>query len=183
MRLALSGRVVEAPHEKTRALIDVVELADQAARIGYEGLEIRNSQLDVGASPGRVAEIAEALSQNRLEACCLVADAAIEGRFTPRFDEYLDLALRIGASKIRPSIGSVEQIPVTQAAADQAAVYGVALVQFTHHGTPFDSPEHCVQMIQRVNRRRTVAFFLLTRRTRSLPWSTLASMVPGRKSP
>jgi sugar phosphate isomerase/epimerase len=159
MRLALSGRVVEAPQEKTHALIDVVELAERAAEIGYEGLEIRNSQLDAGAPPERVGEIAEALTQNRLEACCLVADSAVEGRFTPRFDEYLDLGLRIGARRIRPSIGSVEQIPLAQAAADRAAAHGIELVQFTHHGTPFDSPERCIWMLQRVNRRNVGLVF------------------------
>ena len=153
MKLALSGRIVEAPHDKTSALLDVTELADQAARIGYAGLEIRNSQLDLDAGPARVAELRQALDEHGLQACCLVADSAIEGRFTPRFDEYLDLALRIGAPKIRPSIGSIEQIPLAQAAADRALAFGISLVQFVHHGTPFSSPEGCLNMLRRVNRR------------------------------
>ncbi|MBM3465506.1 MAG: sugar phosphate isomerase/epimerase [Armatimonadetes bacterium] len=153
LRLALSGRVAEAPHEKTRALVGIAELADAAARIGYEGLEIRNSQLDVDHPPDRWREVKQALDANRLTPCCLVADSAIEGRFTPRFDAYLDLALKIGAAKIRPSIGSIAQIPVAQAAADRAAAYGVTLVQFVHHGTPFASPDGCLDMLRRINRR------------------------------
>ena len=152
MKLALSGRIVEAPHEKTKTLIDLPELAEAAARIGYTGLEVRNSQLDVGAARSRVAEIRQALDENGLEACCLVADSANEGRFSPRFDEYLDLALQIGAQRIRPSIGSAEQVPLVQAAADRASAFGIELVQFTHHGTPFNSVTGCLDMLARVNR-------------------------------
>ena len=152
MKLALSGRIAEAPHEKTKTLIDLPELAEAAARIGYTGLEVRNSQLDVGASRSRIGEIRHALDENGLETCCLVADSANEGRFSPRFDEYLDLALQIGTRRIRPSIGSVEQIPLVQSAADRAAAFGIELVQFTHHGTPFSSVIGCLDMLARVNR-------------------------------
>jgi sugar phosphate isomerase/epimerase len=152
MKLALSGRIAEAPHEKTQALINLPKLAESAARIGYEALEIRNSQLDAGASPARVVEVRQALDENGLAACCLVADSATEGRFSPRFDEYLDLALRIGAQRIRPSIGSIEQIPLVRNAADQAAALGVDLVQFTHHGTPFNTVAGSLDMLRRVNR-------------------------------
>ncbi len=152
MKLALSGRIVEAPHEKTQALIDLPQLAEAAARIGYQALEVRNSQLDVGAPPSRVHEVRQALDEHGLQACCLVADSATEGRFSPRFDEYLDLALRIGAPRIRPSIGGVCQIPLVQAAADRAAAFGVELVQFTHHGTPFNTVAGCLDMLRRVNR-------------------------------
>ena len=152
MKLALSGRIAEAPHEKTQALIDLPELAEAAAKIGYGALEVRNSQLDTGASASRVVEVRQALDENGLAACCLVADSATEGRFSPRFDEYLDLALRIGASRIRPSIGSIEQIPLVREAADRAAAFGVDLVQFTHHGTPFNSVAGSLDMLRRVNR-------------------------------
>ncbi len=152
MKLALSGRVVEAPHEKTRALIDLPDLAEAAARIGYGALEVRNSQLEVGATAARVTEVRQALDENGLAACCLVADSATEGRFSPRFDEYLDLALRIGAERIRPSIGSIEQIPQVREAADKAAAFGVDLVQFTHHGTPFNTVAGSLDMLRRVNR-------------------------------
>ena len=81
-----------------------------------------------------------------------MADSATEGRFSPRFDEYLDLALRIGAERIRPSIGSIEQIAVVREAADKAAAFGVDLVQFTHHGTPFNTVAGSLDMLRRVNR-------------------------------
>ncbi len=152
MQLALSGRISEAPHEKTQTLVELPNLAEAAARIGYKALEIRNSQLDVGASHSQITSVRQALQENNLEACCLVADSAHEGRFSPRFDEYLDMAIQIGAKRIRPSIGSIEQIPLVQDAADRAAAFGIELVQFTHHGTPFNSVRGALEMLHRVNR-------------------------------
>lgn len=152
MKLALSGRISEAPHEKTQTLVELPKLAEAAARIGYKALEIRNSQLDAGASHSQIIAVRQALEENGLVACCLVADSAYEGRFSPRFDEYLDIAIRIGAKRIRPSIGSIEQIPLVQEAADRAAAFGIELVQFTHHGTPFNSVNGSLEMMRRVNR-------------------------------
>ena len=60
-----------------------------------------------------------------------------------------DLALRIGAQRIRPSIGSIAQISLVREAADRAAAFGVDLVQFTHHGTPFNSVAGSLDMLRR----------------------------------
>ena len=153
MKLALSGRIAEAPHEKTQALIDLPELAEAAAKHRLWGP--RSPELPTRYRRLCVPRRRSPAGLGRERPGGLLPGGRFRHRrpLLARGLTSIWISLYESArQRIRPSIGSIEQIPLVREAADRAAAFGVDLVQFTHHGTPFNSVAGSLDMLRRVNR-------------------------------
>lgn len=144
MKLSLSGRLVESAAGLT---ISVSEFLDLATRHGYDGVDLRASQLNPQTSREQLDAIRAQLDANGLA----VFEGAYRGALDPpehqTFARFAATIAELGGEGIRVS-GS---LAVLKQAAQLAAPHEIRILYQMHTGGPFETIAGAAQAIAEVD--------------------------------
>ncbi len=145
MKFSLSGRYVElgaAKHTMTNA-----QFIELAKRTGYEGVDLRASQLSPDSPPSTLQEVQSALKDTGLHVAIMgLKDAGEKG--LAALPKVLEMAKELHCGLIRIG-GDAEFI---KKAADLAAPHGIRLGSQMHTGGEFETFALAQQTLARIGR-------------------------------
>lgn len=145
--LGLSGRIIE--QSATNYQMSTPDFIAATAEIGYQAVELRAGQLNVGTPDAEIADIGHALSQNGV-ACafcnCLVAQDADTLGDVRRMAE---IARGLASPYLRMGMTDVGWM---QRACDIADEYEVGVVVQIHTNTPLETVEGAMRVCAQIER-------------------------------
>lgn len=146
MKFSLSGRLVELGGGKL-ALPNVpfIELAKKA---GYDGVDLRASQLSPDSPPEALPEVKKAANAARLKVAILGLKSAGEQGLAA-LPKTLEMAKELGCKLLR--VGG--DVAFLQKAADMAAARGIRLGTQMHTGGEFETVALAVETLAKVGRK------------------------------
>lgn len=147
MKLSLSGFLFE--ESRTSQSISFESFCDLAVTCGYEGVELRDSQVGPHSNPGEVAACRTAVKTHGLAVTCLTArHLAPEGKQRDRdFMRYLDFAAEFDCRLFKVN-GKPEWLHDMAEIANQR---GIALAINTHINSPTETVSGALAFIESVN--------------------------------
>ena len=146
MDLSLSGRLVEIQYRDVEMPTpDFIALAKNA---GYQGVELRTTQVD--ADPGAASNelIVDSLKSNGMRLTRLLTHDVVEAKWDS-FKRYVELAKKLNAESVGIWVKSVEW---TRKACDLLAENGLPMVLQTHSGGFIGTPDECHEFVKNVGR-------------------------------
>ena len=158
MKLSLSTRVVEAPRQKTVALMGLNELAGLAKAAGFAALCMRASQVGIQHNNDEIASAKETLAAENLAISMVTGDIDTPANndraqmALQNITPFLDLAVGLGSDLIRIGMKAETDIPWAQRAADEAAERGIRLAHQSHTCTLFETTEKSIDVLRQVAR-------------------------------
>ena len=158
MQLSLSVRIAEEFLSKEKASMSLVKLTSLASRCGYEALCMRASQVGVQSTPEQVEFAATCIAKNGLTVSMITGDFDIVYNndngpsslmnITP----YLELADKLGASRVRVALKKESDIVNAQLAADEAAERNIELVHQCHTLSLFETVDGIERTLKAIGR-------------------------------
>jgi len=138
MDLSLSGRLVEIGYRDVAVpTLDFIAMARQA---GYDGVELRTTQVPADADAPEASSIREALSAQDMRLTRLLTLKVNEESWR-RFEAYVELARALGAETVGIWVSDPDW---TRRACERLAEFGLPLVLQTHSGEFIGTPEDCL---------------------------------------
>ncbi len=147
MKLSLSGFMFEDDYRSQS--VSFADFATLAKEDGYEGVELRNTQLDLDASANRVDECRVILESNGLSVTCMTPRGLpieMQER-NERFARYLDLAEKMSCQLLKVT-GEPRWL---HKAARKAADRGIALAINTHINSPVETVAGSMRFLEKID--------------------------------
>lgn len=148
MKLSLSGRLFEVDY--TYCELPMEDFVALAKDIGYEGVELRKTQVSLDTPPHEVAKVRTTVEGAGLEVTCITMRGISlkdEGSFE-FFMKHVDLSRALGCNLIKIS----GDVPWVQRAADYAAEHGITLAGNNHIRTPLEKVSSTLEYLEEVDR-------------------------------
>ena len=146
MKFSLSGRFVEMGGGKLA--LPNAEFIAMARRAGYDGVDLRASQLSEDSPPRALEDVVGALKATGIEVAILgMKDSGEKGLAS--MPKVIELARELGCKLLRVG-GDVEFM---KKAADVAAPHGIKLGCQMHTGGDFETFDLARQTLARIGRR------------------------------
>ncbi|MFH1008595.1 MAG: sugar phosphate isomerase/epimerase family protein [Candidatus Latescibacterota bacterium] len=149
MKLSLSGRMFEKDYRDCALpMADFVALAKD---IGYQGVELRKTQVSLDTPAPEVTRIGRMLEKAGIAVTCLTTRGILletQEHFS-LFEKYVDLAKTLACRLIKTG----GDIPWLQRAADHAAEHGITLASNTHIKTPFETVSSASERLRAIGRK------------------------------
>ena len=145
MKLTLSGRIVESSEGSAMTVPDFIRMAKET---GYDGVDLRYSQIGPDAGEDLLSEVEAALADCGIEAALLNAGGLKDEESLQGLLKIADAAERLGCSTIRAS-GSDE---MCQRAADLMAPRGIRLCSQIHTGGDYETIALTKDTLARIGR-------------------------------
>ena len=159
MKLSLSVRVAESFKDKTKADLNLEQLADLASAHGYHALCMRASQLGIHSPLLEVRRGRQLLQERGLVVSMVTGDFPIpqnsddEGPQALRnITPYLDLAEELGSNLLRICMKRQEDLEWARRASDEAAERRMRLVHQCHMSSLFEEVEPSIEVLRKVDR-------------------------------
>ena len=159
MKLSLSVRVAESFKDKTKADLNLEQLADLASAHGYHALCMRASQLGIHSPLHEVRRGRQLLQERGLVVSMVTGDFPIpqnsddEGPLALRnITPYLDLAEELGSNLLRICMKRQEDLEWARRASDEAAERRMRLVHQCHMSSLFEEVEPSIEVLRKVDR-------------------------------
>jgi len=147
MNISLSGRLVEIRYRDVA--VPTLDFLALARETGYDGVELRATQVADRADAPEAQAIGRGLAQHRLRLTRLLTLGVNEETWE-RFEAYVEVARALGAE----SVGIwVQDVAWTRRACDHLGEAGLPLVLQTHSGEFIGTPEDCLAFHAAVGRR------------------------------
>ncbi len=147
MRLSISGRVIEIAYRDVA--IPTPDFIYLARRIGYDGVELRITQLHPGMSDSDIDAVAGALKSTEAAFTRYLTSKVGDEVQWGQFARCVGLAKHLGAE----SVGIwVSDIPWTQRCCELLADQDLPLVLQTHIGPFIGTPDDCGAFLEAVDR-------------------------------
>ncbi|MFH0796439.1 MAG: sugar phosphate isomerase/epimerase family protein [Candidatus Omnitrophota bacterium] len=128
IKLALSGRIFEQDYKENIPLEEFVEIASE---IGYQGIELRRTQVSLETPSWKVEEYVEMIRDSGLEVVCMETRGYPVLEDENIFIRFLELAKKFDCQIIKMGGDPVK----TTRCAEIAAGYGIRLGLNNHIGT------------------------------------------------
>ena len=135
MRFSISGFLFEDNY--TSQSLDLEEFCAVAARLGYDGVELRRTQIAPTATHERRAEVLGAVKASGLSVTCLTARGIPSAG--PARERALESYLRLCTDLDCPLLKVSGEPEWMRSAAERAACCGVHLAVNNHAGTPLET--------------------------------------------
>jgi len=147
VRLSISGRVVEIAYKDVA--IPTPDFIRLAREIGYDGVELRLTQLHPDMSDNEIDTVAGALRSTEAAFTRYLTSKVGDEEQWGQFARCVGLAKHLGAE----SVGIwVSDIPWTQRCCELLADHDLPLVLQTHSGPFIGTPEDCGSFLEAVDR-------------------------------
>ena len=148
MKLSISGRLFEVDY--TYCELPIEEFVDLAKEIGYQGVELRKTQVSLETPAQEVAKIRQIVERAGLEVTCITTRGiSLKDRESfELFQRYVSLAEVLGCKLIKTG----GDIPWVQRAADYAAEHGIVLAGNNHISTPLETVSSTLKYLQAIDR-------------------------------
>lgn len=148
MKLSISGRLFEVDYRYCELSIE--ELVTLAKDIGYQGVELRKTQVSPETPAKEVVRISQAVEKAGLEVTCVTARgiALKDSDSFDLFTRYVNLAEALGCRLIKTG-GEVVWL---QRAADYAAEHRLTLAGNNHIGTPLEMVSSTLRHLRAIGR-------------------------------
>jgi sugar phosphate isomerase/epimerase len=158
VKLSLSVRIAESA-DKRSISVPFEEFADLAHASGYHAVCMRASAAGVQTPPEVLSGMREQLEQRRLSVSMVTSDFDVplnneSGPAALRdIGPHLEVVGALGATLLRVCMKKEEDIAWAQRAADVAREQGIRLAHQCHTTSLFETVDHIVEVLQRVNRK------------------------------
>lgn len=148
MKLSLSARLIEVTKEKFA--LDVGEFLDLAKRTGYEGVHLRDGQIDPLLREGRFDEVEAFYKQNGLG--CSMIWGRIDSRSFDRdlIEKKMAFLRRVDLNDLM--IGYPTDMDLIRTWCDLAAAQGIGLVIACHVNSLFEDISRAMDFVKQVDR-------------------------------
>ena len=148
MKLSISGRLFEIDYQYCELSIE--EFVTVTKDIGYQGVELRKTQVSLDTLSQEVARIRQAVEKAGLEVTCITTRGiSLKAKESFEvFKRYVGLAETLGCELIKTG----GDAPWVRRAADYAAEYGITLAGNNHIGTPFETVPSTLEHLQAIDR-------------------------------
>jgi sugar phosphate isomerase/epimerase len=149
MKLSLSGRMFEVDYQYCE--LSMEGFATTARDIGYQGVELRKTQVSLDTPAQEVARIARIIKKAGLEVTCVTTRGVSlkDQESFGRFKNYVSLAEALGCKLIKAG----GDVPWLQRAADYAAEHGITTAGNTHIQTPFETVSSSMERLRAIGRK------------------------------
>ncbi len=148
MKLSLSGRMFEVDYRACE--LSMADFVATAKDIGYQGVELRKTQVSLDTPAQEVTRIARIIEKAGLEVTCVTTrGGSLEdrGKFE-LFKKYVRLTEALGCKLIKTG----GDVPWVQRAADYAAEHGITTAGNTHIKTPFETVSSALERLRAIGR-------------------------------
>lgn len=147
MRLSISGRVVEIAYRDVA--LPTGDFIRLARKIGYDGVELRITQLKPDMPESEIDDISAILQKTGATFTRYMTWKVGDEEQWAQFVRCVGLAKRLGAE----SVGIwVVDVAWTKRCCDLLADHGLPLVLQVHSGPHLGTPEHCRAFLEAVKR-------------------------------
>ena len=148
MKLSLSGRMFEVDYQYCE--LSMEDFATTAKDIGYQGVELRKTQVSLDTPFKDVIRIARIIEKAGLEVTCVTTRGVSlkDQENFGRFKKYVGLAETLGCKLIKTG----GDVPWVRKAADYAAEHGITLAGNTHIKTPFETVSSTLERLRTIDR-------------------------------
>ncbi len=155
MQLSLSGRLWETQNGYRITLPQQIE---QAAKIGYKGIEIRYPMLPKTAE--EISNIKTLLAQNNIAAVfafCYEMPTAPD--LTADAERVIHIVSKLGGSFIRIVLLKEEELPSLKKLSNMAADFSLKVALHFHSGTLCDTLENALRILDCINDKNIYLLF------------------------
>ncbi len=149
MKLSLSGRMFEVDYQYCE--LSMADFAATARDIGYQGVELRKTQVSLDTPAQEVTQIARIIEKAGLEVTCVTTRGVSlkDQENFELFKKYVRLAETLGCKLIKAG----GDIPWVRRAADYAAEHGITTAGNTHIKTPFETVSSALERLRAIGRK------------------------------
>ena len=149
MKLSLSGRMFEVDYQYCE--LSMADFVASARDIGYQGVELRKTQVSLDTPAQDVTRIARIIEKAGLEVTCVTTRGVSlkDQENLERFKKYVRLAEALGCKLIKTG----GDVPWVQRAADYAAEHGITTAGNTHIKTPFETVSSALERLRAIGRK------------------------------
>lgn len=155
MRFSLSGFLFEERY--TTQSLRLEEFCSVAAGLGYDGVELRKTQVSPEATRDQRARVRSVVAASGLAVTCLTARGIPASE--PERDRALEEYVRLCADLECPLLKVSGEPAWVRAAAEIAAEYGVCLAVNNHVGTQLETVNGTVRYLRETEHRNVGLLF------------------------
>ena len=130
IKLALSGRLFEESRKKIATMGELREFVETAAQLGYEGVDLRNSQMPLDRPRQEVKDCAAMLADCGLEVVRMTPRGYPVSEDEALFERYLEFASQLGCRSLKMG-GEADDM---RRCADLAQRYSIKIGSQNHIG-------------------------------------------------
>ena len=145
MQLSLSGRLIEIAYKDVA--MPTPDFIAMAKETGYQGVELRMTQVPQDAASPEIARIKSALDSNKMRHTRLLTHDVQEKKWDS-FVKYVEVARALNAESVGIWVHDVEW---TRKACEYLKKFNLPLVLQTHAGKYIGTPEDCHKFTADVN--------------------------------
>ncbi|HID96123.1 MAG TPA: sugar phosphate isomerase/epimerase, partial [Candidatus Latescibacteria bacterium] len=148
MKLSLSGRLFEVDYSYCE--LTIKEFATLAKNTGYQGVELRKTQVSLETPAQEVIGIRQTVQKAGLEVTCITTRGIFlkDKKSFEFFKRYVSLAKNLDCKLIKTG----GDVPWVQRAADYAAEHDIILAGNSHVRTPFETVSSTLKYLRVINR-------------------------------